>query len=150
RSPPPGRGVRLPRPDLVGNSGGSRPVAPTPPVARAAALMLVATLVSRILGLARDVMVSKCFGVSAFTDAYKAAFTLPDLFFFLIAGGALSSATIPVFSHYLERGEDEEAWKVFSIFTGMITLVLAVVIAAGMIGMGPLLGIIVPGFRGDA
>jgi putative peptidoglycan lipid II flippase len=123
---------------------------PTTPVARAAALLLVATLLSRVLGLARDVLVSKYFGVSQFTDAYKAAFTLPDLFFFLIAGGALTSATVPVFSHYLERGEEEEAWKVFSVFMGAIALAVAVVIAAGMLWMGPLLTVIVPGFRGDA
>ena len=41
-------------------------------------VLVVATLLSRVLGLARDVLVSKYFGVSQFTDAYKAAFTLPE------------------------------------------------------------------------
>jgi putative peptidoglycan lipid II flippase len=111
--------------------------------------MLVATLLSRLLGLARDVVVSNYFGVSAFTDAYKAAFTLPDLCFFLIAGGALSCATVPIFSEYLERGQEEEAWKLFSIFAGGFALLLAIVVLAGLLLMAPIMALLVPGFRDD-
>src|SRR5689334_18191655 len=90
--------------------------AAAPRVPRAAGIMLAAIFASRILGLLRDVVVSKYFGAGLFTDAYKAAFTLPDLFYYVIAGGALSSAFIPVFTEYVTKGEEEEAWKVYSIF----------------------------------
>src|SRR5438105_14239366 len=89
-------------------------------MASAAGIMVGAILLSRVLGLVRDMVVSYYFGASWVTDAYKAAFRLPDLFYYLIAGGALSSAFIPVFTEYLEKDEDREAWRVFSIFGTLI------------------------------
>src|SRR5947208_6639438 len=112
-----------------------------PRVARAAGIMLAAIFASRILGLLRDVVVSKYFGANEFTDAYKAAFTLPDLFYYIIAGGALSSAFIPVFTEYVTKGEEEEAWKVYSIFGTAISLGLVVLIVVGEIFAKPLLSL---------
>src|SRR5438067_10082075 len=117
-----------------------------PRVARAAGIMLAAIFASRVLGLLRDVVVSKYFGANQFTDAYKAAFTLPDLFYYIIAGGALSSAFIPVFTEYLTKGEEEEAWKVYSIFGTALSLGLLVLILIGEIFAEPLLALVVPGF----
>jgi putative peptidoglycan lipid II flippase len=125
-----------------------KPQTPAAPrVARAAGIMLAAILASRVLGLLRDVVVSKYFGANEITDAYKAAFTLPDLFYYIIAGGALSSAFIPVFTEYVTKGEEEEAWKVFSIFGTAICLGLAVLIVVGELFTKPLLLLVVPGFR---
>src|SRR5438046_10465238 len=80
-----------------------------PRVARAAGIMLAAIFASRILGLLRDVVVSKYFGAGEFTDAYNAAFTLPDLFDYIIAGGALPSAFIPVLTQLLTKVREEGA-----------------------------------------
>src|SRR5205809_3257647 len=99
------------RPRHSVNTESQREAAPR--VARGAGIMLAAIFASRVLGLLRDIVVSKYFGANEFTDAYKAAFTLPDLFYYIIAGGALSSAFIPVFTEYLTKGEEEEAWKVY-------------------------------------
>src|SRR5689334_21428555 len=76
-------------------------------VAAAAGIMVAAILASRVLALVRDMIVSYYFGASMVTDAYKAAFSLPDLFYYLIAGGALSSAFIPVFTEYLTNDDEE-------------------------------------------
>src|SRR5437763_12003234 len=121
-----------------------------PRVARAAGIMLAAIFASRVLGLLRDIVVSKYFGANWVTDAYKAAFTLPDLFYYIIAGGALSSAFIPVFTEYVTKGEEEEAWKVYSIFGTAISLGLLVLIVVGEIFAGPLVSFVVPGFKEHA
>ena len=104
-------------------------------LASAAGIMVAAIFLSRILGLVRDMVVSYYFGASVgpVTDAYKAAFSLPDLFYYLIAGGALSSAFIPVFTEYLTNDDEENAWKVFSVFGTVIALALCVVIVIGEI-----------------
>ena len=54
------------------------------------------------------------FGTSAELDAYLAAFRIPDLLFALMAGGALGSAFIPVFSTVLSRGDESYAWRLAS------------------------------------
>src|SRR5437763_4391959 len=118
-----------------------------PRVARAAGIMLAAIFASRVLGLLRDIVVSKYFGANAYTDAYKAAFTLPDLFYYIIAGGAISSAFIPVFTEYITKGEAEEAWKVYSIFGTAISLGLVVLILLGEIFAEPLVARLMPGFQ---
>ncbi|MCS6830372.1 MAG: lipid II flippase MurJ, partial [Armatimonadota bacterium] len=64
-------------------------------VARAAAVMMAAIFASRVLGQLRDTAIAAWFGQNAYTDVYRAAFSIPDLLFFLIAGGALSSSFVP-------------------------------------------------------
>ena len=59
-----------------------------------------ATLVSRILGFLRDLVIARVFGAGAGTDAFFVAFRLPNLLRRLVAEGALSSAFIPVFTEY--------------------------------------------------
>lgn len=115
-------------------------------VAAAAGIMVVAILGSRILALVRDMVVSYFFGAGFATDAYKAAFSLPDLLYYLIAGGALSSAFIPVFTEYLTNDDEENAWKVFSVFGTAIVAVLSAVILLGEIFTETLLVPLCPGF----
>ena len=83
-------------------------------VAKAGGIMVFSLLMSRVLGLVRDMIITHVFGINAQTDAYRFAFMLPDLLFFLISGGALSSAFIPVFSEYWHTDRKKDAWKVFS------------------------------------
>jgi putative peptidoglycan lipid II flippase len=88
--------------------------------------MMVSLLLSRILGLVRDMVMAGMFGAGKDVDAYTLAFMLPDFLFFAIAGGALSSAFIPVFSEYLHTKREREAWHIFSVVTTvMSTVVLA-------------------------
>jgi putative peptidoglycan lipid II flippase len=102
--------------------------------ARASALMMGAITVSRLLGMLRDTVIAYRFGQNEWTDAYRAAFQLPDLLFFMVAGGALSSALMPVFSGYWENRQQEEAWRVFSsVFTLMVGLTTALVLLLELI-----------------
>lgn len=97
-------------------------------VARASGIMMAALLMSRVLGQLRDTVIAAQFGMNAATDVYRSAFAIPDLLFFLIAGGALSSAFIPVFSDYLSKGEDSEAWRVFSVVATVMAIVVTVAV----------------------
>ncbi|MGC8782849.1 MAG: murein biosynthesis integral membrane protein MurJ [Armatimonadota bacterium] len=116
-------------------------------VARAAAVMMAAIFISRVLGQLRDTAIAAWFGQNAYTDVYRAAFSIPDLLFFLIAGGALSSSFVPVFTEYLTRGQEEEAWKVFSIVATFMTLVVTGFVLIGEVFARQLVPLIAPGFQ---
>lgn len=94
-------------------------------VFRAALFLMIVQVLSRILGYARDVVLLNMFGQSYVTDAYNAAFSIPDFLYTVLIGGAISCAFIPVFSSYIAKQEESEAWKVSSIFTSWILLLLA-------------------------
>ncbi|MCX7014081.1 MAG: murein biosynthesis integral membrane protein MurJ, partial [Candidatus Sumerlaeota bacterium] len=100
-------------------------------VAQAAGLLMAANLICRILGQLRDTAIAAWFGQNAFTDAYRAAFSIPDLLFFLLAGGVFSSAFVPVFTQYLADGRDDEAWEVFSILATLLTVAIGVLVVLG-------------------
>lgn len=110
---------------------------------------MAAILASRILGQLRDTLIAAWFGQNAQTDVYRAAFSIPDLLFFLIAGGALSSSFIPVFTEYITNGEDDKAWKVFSVVATFMTVVVTAFIIFGEIFARQLVPLIAPGFTPD-
>lgn len=115
-------------------------------MARAAGIVMVAFVLSRLLGLVREVVIARQFGTSLELAAYLAAFRVPDFIFYLIAGGALGSAFIPTFTAYLAGGNEEEAWKLASAVLNLLLLglsALAILAAA----LTPLLTrLIAPGF----
>ena len=108
-----------------------RPSARLTHVARSSILVGVLFGVDKLLGLLRQVVIGRQFGVSHELDAFNAANNLPDLLFALITGGALAIAFIPVLSEYLDRQGRKEAWDLFSRIANwafVITGVMAVVI----------------------
>lgn len=78
------------------------------------------------------------FGADATVDAYALAFMLPDLLFFAIAGGALSSAFIPVFSEYLHTDREDDAWHVFSSVVTIMSTIVLLFIAVAFVFAEPL------------
>ncbi|MGH8103826.1 MAG: murein biosynthesis integral membrane protein MurJ, partial [bacterium] len=124
------------------------PAAPGPRTTwlRASAVMMTAILFSRILGQLRDTVIAYRFGQNETTDAYRAAFQLPDLLFFMVAGGALSSALIPVFSEYWNSGRKEEAWRVYSSVTNIMIGILLALVVIGEAIPYPIIRFMFPGF----
>jgi putative peptidoglycan lipid II flippase len=108
---------------------------------------MIATLLSRVLGLGREVIIAARFGTGEDYSAYVAAFKIPDALFLVISGGALGSSLIPVFSKFLGQNEPEKAWR---LANSIINTVLAalVVSATLMFIFAPLLvlWIVAPGF----
>lgn len=114
---------------------------------RAAGLMLVAVLLSRLLGLIREMLIARQFGSTGMVSAYYAAFNLPDLLFFLLSSGALSSAFIPEFTKRFETGKQKEAWQVYSIIFCFMGMVLTLAVVLFWIFAKPLVSVLaVPGF----
>ncbi len=101
--------------------------------------MVASLLLSRVLGLVRDMVIANKFGAGPMTDAYTLAFQLPDLIFYLIAGGALSSAFIPVFSEYLHTNREKEAWQIFSSVATITTAAISALVLIAFIFAGPLI-----------
>lgn len=107
--------------------------------------MAASLLLSRVLGLLRGSVLSALFGIGLYTDAYRLAFTVPDAIFYLVAGGALSSAFIPVFSELLHTDREKEAWELFSVVVTIMSIAVIVLIAAAWIFSPQLLGYIAHG-----
>jgi putative peptidoglycan lipid II flippase len=115
-------------------------------IARAAGIVMVAFVVSRVLGLGREMIISRYFGTSADYDSYLAAFRLPDILFQLVAGGALGSAFIPMFTSYLATGDDEEAWRLASAVINLILLVLTSLAVVAALLAPQVMALIAPGY----
>lgn len=116
-----------------------------PNVARAGGIMMASLFLSRVLGILRDTVMAAKFGVGIDTDAYRLAFQIPDLIFFALAGGALSSAFIPVFSEYFHTDREDDAWKLFSVVTTVMSAVIIAVIAVLWIFAEPVASLVAPG-----
>ncbi|MEP6895763.1 MAG: lipid II flippase MurJ, partial [Chloroflexota bacterium] len=95
-------------------------------IARAAGTVMFAFALSNLIGLVRQILISRAFGTDRAIDAFYAASTYPDLIFSLVAGGALSSAFLPTFTGFLARGEKQYAWKLASSIVNIILILLSV------------------------
>lgn len=119
-------------------------------VAKAAGLIMITMVISRLLGYLRDLVIYANFGQSRITDAYHAAFSIPDFLYMLLVGGALSSAFIPVFSGYLAQEKEEQAWEVAGIVFNWLMILLAVSIGVGWLFTPQLIFVLVPGFSPES
>ncbi len=121
--------------------------APLRRIARAATLVMALFIVSRALGLIREMVIGARFGASADLDAYLAAFRLPDLLFTLVAGGALASAFIPTFSERLAHGDLEDAWALASKIGNLLLVsLITLAVIAGLLARPLVQTLIAPGF----
>lgn len=102
-------------------------------VFQAAGILMITMMLSRVLGFARDITISSIFSAGRYADVYVAAFTIPDLIYFALVGGALSSAFIPVFSGYLANKQEEDAYTVASTILNLVSIVALVLIAFGLL-----------------
>jgi len=119
-------------PPPAGDSGHSRRIA------RSTAVFSLATAVSRVLGLMREMVSAYFFGISGAINAFTVAIQIPNLVRALVADAALSGAFVPVFSELLERGEKKRAWRVASTLFWLTLLVLGGITALFIL-LAPLL-----------
>src|SRR3954453_2167285 len=108
-------------------------------ISRAVGIISAMVLVSRLLGFVRNALIAAHFGQNWITSAYLYAFTLPDTLWMLIAGGAFSAAFVPVITDYFTRGDEEGAWKTYSIVTTFLFVCLSALIPLGWIFARPLI-----------
>lgn len=89
-------------------------------------LLISAVMLSRVIGYARDAYIAWAYGAGGSTDAYVAAFTLPDFLNYIVAGGAASITFISIYTRFLAEKRDADAQKTFSIIITVMTAVLIV------------------------
>jgi len=104
------------------------------------------TLASRVLGLARDMALAALFDRDA-TDAWWAAFTIPNALRQLLGEGAVTSAVVPILSEKLAKGGDDAARRFFARVRGVSLLALFVVTVLGVALAGPLTELFAGGYR---
>ena len=103
--------------------------APRRRLALSTAIVSLATALSRVLGLVREIVVAYYFGAAGKVNAFTVAFQVPNLVRALVADLALSAAFVPVFGELLEKGERERAWRVASTLVWLMLLGLGAVTA---------------------
>ena len=109
------------------------------------AIVSALTLVSRVLGFVRDLLVAKCLGASWLADAFLVAFRIPNLLRSFVAEGALTSAFVPVFTSALEQGETSAKVALGSI-SKFLLLITSLLSALGFIFAPQVVSVLAPGF----
>jgi putative peptidoglycan lipid II flippase len=108
-------------------------------------LIAALTVMSRVLGLARDTIIAHEFGASAEYDAFLIAFLIPHLLRMLLAEGALSTALIPLLSEYLAKGREHAARFASNVLT-LALIVLPPLVIAGVALAPYYVGFLADGF----
>lgn len=117
---------------------------------RSSGIVGVMTLLSRVFGLVRDVVVANLFGASAGADAFFVAFKIPNFFRRLFAEGAFSQAFIPVLSEYRSNKTEREVRQLVNSVAGVLGLALLLITALAVMGAPWLTALFAPGFMEDA
>jgi len=132
-------------------AGRGTPTTAPPPAerlnTRAAGIIGLAVMCSRVLGLAREQVCAALFGGGGAMDAFTAAFRIPNLLRDLFAEGALSTAFVTTFSKTAARGNDESAWRLANKIATMTAIVLGAICVLGIIYSPQLVALLAPGFN---
>ena len=115
-------------------------------VARSAGIVSIAVMFSRVLGLVREMVFARYFGVGFIYDAYQVAFRIPNVLRDLFAEGALSAAFVKVFTDYQINKSEKEAWHLASLVLNALAVVLSVICIVGIIFSRQFIDIIADGF----
>ena len=115
-------------------------------VTKAAGVVGSATLLSRIFGFIRDVVIAWFFGAGLSSDAFFVAFRIPNLLRRLFAEGSLSVAFIPVFTEYLKKRGKDDAFEMARSAIRLLSVLLVVIAIAGILLSPYIIRVIAPGF----
>ena len=118
-------------------------------IARSTVVLTIATGLSRILGLVRDLLIAQLFGTRAAAQAFVVAFRLPNLLRDLVAEGAVTSAFVPVLSWYRAKRDADEFWRLSQTLVTRLLVLLSGLGLLGVLGAPVIVRIIAPGFAED-
>jgi len=125
-------------------------VAPKPAsTGRSSALIAAGILASRLLGLVRQKLIAHFLGAGLVAAAFNGAFRLTNFLQNLFGEGVLSASFIPVYANALARGDEEEADRIAGAVGAILALVVAIVVAIGMLAAPVVAQLIVGGFEGE-
>ena len=126
-------------------SEGSR----APSARRSSALVGGGILLSRLAGLARESLIAATFATGFAVDAFRAALRIPNVLQNLLGEGALSASFIPVYARLLADGDEEEAGRLAGAIAGLLAVVAATFVVAGVVFARPLTSVLAPGYTGE-
>ena len=126
---------------MTDNDQPDGPSAPAPRLLRSTVAVGGMTILSRILGLVRDIVFARFFGASLVMDAFFVAFKIPNIFRRFFAEGAFSAAFVPVFAEYDETRDHAEVQELVNRVSGTLGLVLFVFTAIGVIAAPALIAV---------
>ena len=118
-----------------------------PGLARSLGLVSSLTMVSRLLGLAREQVFAALLGDGRFADAFQIAFRIPNLLRDLFAEGALSAAFVPTYARILLLEGREAAFRLARRLTTIVAVLLLGIVLLGVMFAGPLVAAMAPGFH---
>ncbi len=97
-------------------------------IARAAGVIALGNIASRVLGLIRETVIADLFGASGLVSVFRVASIVPTMLYELLIGGMLSAALVPVFSQVVEREGRPALWALFNRIASMAAIVLAALV----------------------
>jgi putative peptidoglycan lipid II flippase len=119
-------------------------------VSEASFILMASFFLSAALGAVRQVLFNAQFGVSQQANAYYAAFRLPDTLFSLIAGGALSSAMIPVLLNARQKEGEAAGWRLISlVLTSLISVFVLLILGVEIFTPALVMRVLAPGFDAE-
>ena len=116
---------------------------------RSSAVVSVMTLLSRVLGMVRDMVVASYFGSGSAADAFFVAFKIPNFLRRLFAEGAFAQAFVPVLSEYREKRSFADVKQLVDRTAGMLGLILTALTALGVVMSPYLIMLFAPGFHNE-
>lgn len=114
---------------------------------KTALIIMLITFFSKVIGFGRDVLLSYYFGASNVSDAYLISLTIPSILFGFVATGIVA-AYIPIQSNIIDTSGEEEGDKFTSNFTNIILIIVAIIIAIGLLFTEPIVKMFAIGFSG--
>ena len=112
----------------------------------AAIILSMGIFCSRLLGYVREAVIAAQAGAGAATDAYNAAFTLPDIMNHFLAGGTFSITFIPLFASYISKDEPDKAQRLFSLIATTMGIIFTLIVVLCEIFTLPLTQFMFPKF----
>ncbi len=127
----------------------NKPLPASPGLLRSSGLVGAMTMLSRVLGLVRDMVIARYFGAGAGADAFFVAFKIPNFLRRLFAEGAFSQAFVPVLSSYRAGQSVSDVKRLVNAVAGSLGMVLLAVTLVAMLGSPVLTTVFAPGFLDD-
>ncbi len=116
---------------------------------KSTAIVSAMTLISRLLGFVRDMVIAVTFGATGITDAFFVAFRIPNLLRRMFAEGAFAQAFVPVFTEYREQRKKAEVRDLVDHVSGTLMLILSAITLVGILAAPLLILLFAPGFADE-
>ncbi len=118
-------------------------------VARATGVVALGNITSRVLGLAREIVLTNLFGATRAVDAFNVAIIVPKALYDLLIGGHVNSALVPVLSEVAAREGRQALWQLVSLLSSIVTIALALMVLALEVFAPQIVSLVGGGFDGQ-